>query len=166
MRDDLGRKKTDWGLLEGLAGLDHERAWAIRDAHRKRALPWVILGTSGCDSPAAWELREEHFGRATKLVIRSLGDLATAAAWELRRRAGHWAKESLTTIKNVDLEPAWQLRESLSQRWPEFAAKSVGMTLAGSERGIGFLEQLVDAHPGNPLVLHYLVKAQEVRRNA
>jgi dTMP kinase len=156
-----GSRKWAWGLLEGLAQIDTERAWEIREQNRARALPWVILSTLGCSSELAWILRRDYFDQATKLVIKSLTGSDEAEAWKMRMTAGHWCKESLTTIKNVDSEAAWELRETLVERWPVFAAKSVGLTLAASRRGFDFLYDLAKKWPADPEVVHYTVKAYE-----
>ncbi len=163
LRGKYGRKnKWVWGLLEGLAYLDDERSWELRDAHRKQAMPWVILSTLGCNSTKAWDLRRTHLSQATKLVMRSLAGSVDPEAWTMRKQAGPWAKETLTTIKNMDTEEAWKLRRELMDVWPVFAAKSVGLTLAGTERGYQFLWELVEKRPNDPEVVHYAVKAYEV----
>ncbi len=163
LRDRLKAKKYDWGLLEGLAGLDTGRAWDARRKRLKRSLPWVLLGLSGCESDEAWQLRRRYFDQATKLIIRSLKFSFGDEAWTMRRAAGRWAKESLTTIKNVDSEQAWALRRDLDDIWPVFAAKSVGLTLAGTSHGYAYLFELAAKRAQDPLVLHYLVKAIEAR---
>lgn len=161
LRDSLGKKKLDWALVEGLAAIDTERAWKIRRKHSRSALPWVILSLSGIDGPEAWDIRRRHLDQATKLVVRSLSGLETDDAWDMRDSVGKWAKECLTTIKGSDHPRAWRLREDLMDTWPQFAAKSVGMTLAATERGAGFLWEAAARHPENPEVAHYVVKMIE-----
>jgi dTMP kinase len=163
MRDTLGAKnKHAWGLLEGLAYLDGDRAWRVRQEHEKKSLPWVILSTLGCESERAWEIRRAYLDKATKLVIRSLAGSTEKEAWEMRGRVGRWANQSLTTIKNIETEEAWNLRRELMDTWPGFAAKSVGLTLAGTERGYGFLWELAARWPNDLNIIHYAVKAYEV----
>ena len=163
-REKWGKKKNIPGLLKGLARLDTERAWALRNKHKKNALPWFILSLSGLETDESWKLRSTYLENATKLVIRSIpsfSDLDTA--WDLRRKAAPWAKEAITTIKGIDSHNAWALRRDFMDRWPGAAAKSVGMTLALTDKGLGFLTELAEKNPGNPDVLHYLVKAIESR---
>lgn len=162
LRERFGsRGKWVWGLLEGLAHLDTEKAWSSREQNRRRALPWVILSTTGCRSRRAWRLRREYFDQATKLVIKSLVGSDETEAWQMRLQAGPWCKESLTTIKNMDSEAAWELRERLRANWPVFAGKSVGLTLAATRRGFDFLCDLAKKWPADPEVVHYMVKAYE-----
>ena len=81
----------------------------------------------------------------------------------MRRAEGRWAKEAVSTIKGIDTEAAWRLREKLSDVWPGTVAKSVGMTLAMSDNGFDFLVDISSRHPDDPDVVHYLVKAVEAR---
>ncbi|MCP4600017.1 MAG: dTMP kinase [Proteobacteria bacterium] len=162
MRGKFGKKnKWVWGLLEGLAHLEGERAWEIRHENKKKALPWVILSTLGCNGDEAWNIRRAYLEQATKLVLRSLAGSTEPEAWEMRKKSGPWAKETLTTIKNIDTSEAWELRRELKNIWPVFAAKSVGLTLAGTDRGSEFLWELAEEQPNNPEVIHYVVKALE-----
>jgi dTMP kinase len=164
LRDELTKKKTVPGLLRGLAYLDNERSWTLREKHQKNALPWVILSLIGCESERAYALRRRYIDTATKLVMRSLAGSVEPEAWEMRKRAGAWAREALTTIKNIDTEEAWALRRSLAETWPGPAAKSVGLTLALIPKGYDFILDLATRFPHNPDVLHYLVKAIEVKK--
>lgn len=164
LRDELAKKKTVPGLLRGLAYLDTDVAWEIREKHRKNALPWVILSTLGCESERAYALRRQYLEVATKLVLRSLAGSESAEAWEMRRQAGPWAKEALTTIKNIDSAEAWELRKSLSDTWPGPAAKSVGLSLGLTPHGYDFVLDLARRFPHNPDVLHYLVKFIEAQK--
>ncbi len=165
LREALGRKKWAPGLLRGLAYLETERAWKLRDKYRRDALPWVILSTLGCESERAYALRRSYLEVATKLVMRSLAGSESEEAWEMRRQAGPWAKEALTTIKNIDTAQAWALRESLAGTWPGATAKSVGLTLGLTEKGFGYILDLANRNPHNPDVVHYLVKLIEVKRS-
>lgn len=165
LREELSKKRLAWGLLEGLAHLDNERAWDVRRSYLRKALPWVILSTLGCDSEEAWELRERHLHHATKLVLRSMAGFTMERAWELRREVGEWAKEAITTIKNIDTPEAWELRRDLMNTWPVFTAKSVGMTLASTDHGYEFLWEMAERWPESLSVAHFLVKAIESREN-
>jgi dTMP kinase len=164
LRDKLGKKKNLPGLLKGLAYLDTERAWEIRDKNRKNWAPWFVLSLMGLETSRAWQLRAEYLVTATKLTVRSMSGSTCQQAWEMRRAAGPFAKETLTTIKGIDTEEAWSLRSELMDRWPGAAGKSIGMTLAATDRGIAFLRDLVERHPSDPDALHYLVKAIESRQ--
>lgn len=164
LRDELSKKKNVPGLLRGLAYIDTENAWRVRDKHSKNALPWVIMSTLGCESERAYALRRKYLDGATKLVIRSLAGSETGEAWEMRREAGPWAKETLTTIKNIDSDEAWALRKSLSDTWPGPAAKSVGLMHGLTPKGYDFILDLACRHPHNPDVVHYLVKLIEVKK--
>jgi dTMP kinase len=161
LRDAARGRKTAWGLLEGIAYLETDAAWRLRAKYMGDALPWVILSLLGCRSERAWKTRRRYLDKATKLVIRSLAGDLSAEAWQMRRQAGPWANETLTTIKNVDTEEAWQHRDELMGTWPVQAAKSVGMTLARTERGRDFLWRVAEERPSQLDVLHYLVKAVE-----
>jgi dTMP kinase len=158
LRDKLGKGKTDWGLLEGLAGIDTERAWALRRKHQRKALPWVLVSTADLASDAAWALRDSLFKIAPKLVLQTMYGMDHERAWAMRREAGFDCKEALTSIKGLDGDEAWRLRESLAARWPAHAAKSIGMTLAPTARGGDLLYRLARENPRDPEVLHYLVK--------
>jgi hypothetical protein len=165
MRSKYDAKKYDWGLLEGLAGLDHERAWEVRRKRIKRSLPWVILSLAGCESEEAWEIRRKYFDQATKLIIKSLRFSEAQESWAMRSAAGKWCKESLTTIKNVDTEQAWQLREQLEDTWPVFAAKSIGLTLGTTERGYDYIWKMAAKRPRDPQIIHYAAKVFEARHS-
>ena len=166
LREELGRKKTDWALAKSVAFIDSPDAWKIRKKLLKNAAPWVILSLTGLDCDDAWELRERFFIQATKLIVKSLVGVDSDRAWQMRADAGLWCKESLTTIKGSDDERAWNLRKSLRDTWPGYAAKSIGMTLGESERGAAFLWDIIGAHPVDPEVAHYVVKLIEAAPDA
>jgi hypothetical protein len=85
-------------------------------------------------------------------------------AWAMRKKAGLYAKETLTTIKGITSDEAWDLRRSLRDVWPGPASKSIGMTLAMTDdAGYDFLWEMAMRHPTNPDVMHYLVKAVEAK---
>jgi len=163
MRKKYGDKKYEWGLLEGLIGLDNERAWKRRHKGVKRSLPWVILSLAGCESEEAWAIRRQYFDPAPKLVIKSLRFSEAKEAWTMRSEAGPWCKESLTTIKNMDTDDAWRLREQFEDTWPVFATKSVGLTLGTTDRGYDYIWKLAAKWPTDPLVIHYATKVFEAR---
>ena len=162
-RDKWSKKKSIPGLLKGLSRLDTERAWKLRNKHKKNALPWFILSLGGLETEESWVVRRTHLENATKLVVRSMSASEDERAWDLRRKAAPWAKEALTTIKGIDSENAWALRRDFMDRWPGAAAKSIGMTLAMTDKGFDFLTESAEKHLGDPDVLHYLVKAIEAR---
>jgi dTMP kinase len=163
MRGAYGKKKNVPGLLRGLAYLESDAAWEVREKHQKNFLPWVIISLLGLSSERAFEIRRRHLETATKLVIRSMAGLEVPEAWAMRAASGPYAKEVLTTIKGITSEEAWRLRKSLSDTWPGPAAKSIGMTLAMTDEGYDFLWDMGLAHPHSPDVAHYLVKALEAR---
>jgi dTMP kinase len=158
MRYEYNKKRYDFGLLEGLAGIDTPDAWKIRKKYLKTAMPWVILSLGSLDSPKAWEIREAYVAKATKLVLKSLSGMDTERAWNMREAHGIWAKEALTTIKGISSEKAFNLREKLIDVWPAFVAKSLGLTLMATDKGKALLNKLLDRHPYNPEVVHYVVK--------
>ena len=92
-----------------------------------------------------------------------MAGLTEDVAWAMRADAGTFAKETLTTIKGIDEDRAWALRQSLQDVWPGAVAKSVGMTLAMTDTGYDFLWEMALRHPEDPDVAHYLVKAIELR---
>ncbi|MCU0662240.1 MAG: dTMP kinase [Myxococcota bacterium] len=162
-RQRLGKKKNDWGLLEGLAGLDDERAWNMRRKFFERAAPFVILGLQGCESEEAWQLRRELFPLAPKLVLSSLSGSSSDEAWKMRQEAGKMCREALTSIKNDASERAFELRQALAPIWPCFAAQSLGLELSVEKAGDAFLRSLVNDNPGDLEVAHYYIKALQAR---
>ncbi len=164
MRDKYGKKKNLPGLLKGLGLLDNERAWELRDKHKKNGLPWFILSLVGIESDNAWKLRREYLENATKLTVRSMTGSTDPRAWEMRREAAPYAREALTTIKGIDSPEAWKLRSDFLNRWAGAACKSVGMTLARTDAGYEFLLNAITKYPSDPDVLHYVVKAIELRQ--
>jgi dTMP kinase len=101
-------------VLEGLNGLDSERAWSLREKYKdkyprevvasliglrngkadqwrrefleKGQIEGVILSYLGDDSDKAWALREKYLDEYAFAVGTSMGGLENDKSWKLRNR--------------------------------------------------------------------------------
>ncbi len=145
-------------LLESLGGIDSDGAWKYREELAEEFMPWVLLSLRGLTSDRSWKWREEHVSRAPKIIMKTIGRSDDPRAWELREMAKFYAKEVLDSISGLDNGLAWQLRTSLSEKWPNTCVSSLG---AGnqSERAWKFRWDQLRANSENVLLLKHLAKA-------
>jgi len=158
IREKKAKEKHYPALLESLGGIDSDVAWAWRERLAEEYLPWALLSLRGVFGEKAWRWRDEHIARAPKIVIKTLGRSDDPRAWELRDRAKLLAKEVLDSISGLDSGQAWNLRQTLKDKWPNTTVSSLG---AGnqSERAWRFRWEQLGRNPDNLLLLKHLVKA-------
>ena len=159
LREALGRV-SPIALARSLRGLDQDRAWELRASLERDAPAAVVWSATGLDSERAWALRERWVKRAPKLVLRTIEGHVSEAAWKLRQQTAALGKELLDSVRGIDLEPAWMLREQHRETWPHTAVGSVG-ALAFTPRGEAFLRRELETHPGRLMVARKAVAVLE-----
>ncbi|MEI6288123.1 MAG: transglutaminase-like domain-containing protein [bacterium] len=125
-------------VATGLAGLDSERAWQMRDQFLKDGADegFVARGLAGLDSERAWQMRKQLLKDSADkgYVALGLAGLNSEQAWQMRERflKDGVSKEFVAIgLAGLDSEQSWQMRDQLlkdgaSECW-------VAMGLAGDE---------------------------------
>jgi dTMP kinase len=131
-----------------VAGLDEERAWAIRRAARAAAPVPAIGSLIGLTSDRAWRWRERMLGRAPKTVLGTIAGLDDGRAWAMRVAMASNCREALDSVVGLDHPTAWELREAYLEAWPACAIKSLGVLVNGA-RGKELLVRALALFPGN-----------------
>jgi len=179
-------------VLPGVAGLDCERAWKLRelgmraalhapvarslggvagdraDAARVALFPLVRLetlaSTRGLDTPFARRAREELAQVAPKPVLRSLSGVSAAYADALRVQLAQRTKEALDSVEGSDGDLAWSLRERYLAVWPAAAVLSL-RGLALQPRAQRLISAALAAFPDSVAVLRgaYFVVARAMQ---
>ena len=138
-------------FARGLAGLDNDRSWEIRDwLFSGRAEPYlVVMGLSGIDSQRAWDMREKimsrNYGPYAEVnissAIQSLIGLDNDRAWEMREQALelrenmqsdysreyvslHWFARGLA---GLDSDRAWKMRDKLLEAGADEGHIAIGL---------------------------------------
>jgi dTMP kinase len=102
----------------GLAGLDDEAAWTLREVLAPVAPAEVASSLTGMTGPRAVMLRERLYAQAPVEVLAGLKRDSSPQAWALRERGmrdGRLA-EVLTGLAGVDGDESWVVREAGMQR--------------------------------------------------
>jgi dTMP kinase len=141
-------------LLASIKGLEDERSWEIRERCRSENPIEVLKSIDGLNCKRSWELREDYAALAPKIVLRTFDGQDHDQAWAMRKRFASKAKEALDSMRGLDIDAAWAIRDALGDVWPSTVAKSLG-ALAGSERGVALLEKLLDENPKNLSLLKH-----------
>jgi dTMP kinase len=131
-----------------VAGVDAERAWAIRRAARAAAPVPAIGSIAGLTSARAWRWREKMLGRAPKTVLSTIIGLDDGRAWAMRVAMAASCREALDSIIGLDHPAAWELREGFLEIWPACAIKSLGVLVNGA-RGKELLRRALELFPHN-----------------
>jgi hypothetical protein len=140
-------------VIDSLAGRDDERAWRLRDRCWSEAeLQSRASSLIGCSSARAIEKREALFAKdpalglaslrglsgepgdawltryaphAPKLVLGALAGRSDAFAYALRDRLFETGREVIDTIRRLDDDAAFALRERALSHWPSTVAHSL-----------------------------------------
>lgn len=140
-------------VLQSLAWRDDERAWQLRThAWEKGDDESRALSLIGCGSPRSQELREQLFDKnplmamsslrgtrtalgdkwlthmsehAPKLVLGAIAGRSDPFAYELREALFETGREVIDTVRRLDDDRAYELRERAINRWPSTVAHSL-----------------------------------------
>ena len=155
LRVALG-KRREGALARSLRGLDDERAWALRRELLDKCPADVLDSIGGLESEPAWALRRQWVDRAPKGVIGGISGMTSDPAWEIRTHAAELGKELLDSVRGLDDERAWALREQHRAAWPHTAVGSVG-ALVTTPRGEAFVRRELAEHPADLMVVRKTV---------
>lgn len=137
-----------------IVGLDDDRAWELRKLCRAAAPVASLASIGGSLDERAWSWRERMLRRASKVVMETLRQLVSARAFELRAAVAADVKEAIDSLRDLDHEAAWRLREQYADVWTSTVIKSLG-PLADSLRGRTLLERQLQRYPGNVSLLKH-----------
>ncbi len=109
-------------IATGLAGIDSDRVWKMRDNFFDDGTvdnDFIAEGLAGLDSERAWKMREELLkaGATKSYIARGLAGLDSERAWKMRDDFfddGTVNKSYIAQgLAGLDSERAWQMREKL-----------------------------------------------------
>jgi hypothetical protein len=140
----------DW-VVQGLAGLDSDRAWTMRERlfNEISNKGLIAIGLAGLDSDRAWAMRERFFkeGAAKRYdVVDGLAGLDSDRAWAMREELlkkisnKGWVTECLA---GLDSDRAWAMREELLSDGADKSSVAVGLSGLDSERAWEMRERLL-----------------------
>ena len=139
----------DW-VVQGLAGLDSDRAWTMRERllNEVSNKGLIATGLAGLDSDRAWAMRERFFKEGTARrydVVEGLAGLDSDRAWAMREELikelsnKGWVTQCLA---GLDSDRAWAMREELLSDGADKNSVVVGLSGVDSERAWVMREKL------------------------
>lgn len=163
LRDRLWSEVDVYAAAISIQGLDDDASWARRDALLEID-PAPVLGTmiglsgSRCDA-----VLESFAPMATKAVLRGLTGRTDGFAHRLRREYASAGREVVDTVRGLDDDDSWALREAHAEQWPS----TVLWSLAGlprDDRGDRLIDRCLAAAPTDLFVKrrHYLLRRLQV----
>ncbi len=144
-------------LLDSIRGLGDKRSWEIRKRCLVESPVQVLKSLDGLACERSWNLREEYAALAPKVVLRTFDGQDSESAWAMRRRFASRAKEALDSMRGLDMDAAWSIRDALIEVWPSTVASSLG-ALGGTERGLALIETLLTKFPRNLSLLKHVTQ--------
>lgn len=140
-------------VVASLTGREDQSAWALRRRCWKRADAEARAASLGfCNSDEAWDLRgellednpvlgldtlrgladprsltvlERYAELAPKPVLAALGGRSDAAAHSLRERLFETGREVVDSVRGLNDDDSWALRQRCVERWPSTVAHSL-----------------------------------------
>ncbi|MBK9035948.1 MAG: thymidylate kinase [Myxococcales bacterium] len=131
-----------------VAGLADAEAWRWRLAARNAAPVAALASVWGVFDERAWKWRHKSLARAPKPVLSSLAASDDPRAWAMRQDTLARCPEALDSIRGLDTDAAWALRDAGAEPWPAAAVKSLGPLLP-SDRGRDLLTRQLVRFPDN-----------------
>ncbi|MDO8669576.1 MAG: hypothetical protein Q7K65_04760 [Candidatus Buchananbacteria bacterium] len=145
----IDESEDAWYIAKGLAGLDSDRAWKLRDKLLEMGVDIrdIVEGIAGLDSDQAWKLRDKLLFRSSTsdgIVAISLAGLDSDQAWKLREQLfKKGEKGSITlSLSGLDSDRAWKMREKLIQDNVNHGDFAAGLAGLDSERAWQMRERL------------------------
>lgn len=149
---------------EGLAGIDSETAWKIRENHFKafgeNFRREILHSLAGIDSERAWKFREESSEMGSEInfndddICKSLIGLDSKRAQDIRKKITD-QRERVLSYMGIDSADAWELRDELMKSILEDDVKNAIASLVGidSDRAWKMREEFIilvdDSEEGN-----------------
>lgn len=108
-------------VAEGLAGIDTDDAWVIRQALGEADTHSLVLSLAGLDSESAWKARKSWLEDGNQIaVLNSLVGIDSDRAREIREKlinvpnevGGHLQSKAMS-LAGLDSDEAWAYRERL-----------------------------------------------------
>lgn len=120
------------GVAQGLAGINNEDSYKLRQGLMLEAPESTARGLAGDNSPEAWQLREEIENKyldkpgVAEGLAESLAALDNEKAWELRKKLiPKVIYNVFEGLVGVNGERAWQLRDGYKDQLPLAVANSL-----------------------------------------
>ena len=180
--DSFAWKLSD--ALDGLGGIDSERAWQMREQALKTPNPGFLLNSVveslvGLDSERAWQIRDQVYEKVVKEMPYSsnvvplaigLEGLDSDRAWRMREMIKNQKEDKqhhlfLVSMGYVDSEKAWQIREQCLEtggiRDKRHIAAYIACSINGldSEKAWQMREKLLKEYVGKQSVYGDIAKS-------
>lgn len=102
-----------------------ERAWKRRRKLLERSPTLCISTLRGMSGDEADDILQAHAAHAPKMVLAALTGRADVAAFRLRERLWDTGREVVDSIRGLDVEEAWTVRERGVEQHPSTVAHSM-----------------------------------------
>lgn len=132
-----------------------ETAWRLREQLLAAQPVLGLESLRGVADARAQELLEAFADRAPKTVLRALSGRTDRGAHALRERLYETGREVVDSVRGLDDEPSWALRERAVVRWPSTVVHSL-FGLPESDRVKEMREHCQDLGAGDAHVLRRL----------
>ncbi len=135
--DKLLMDGVDNSIAQGLAGLDSDRAWQMRDRFFDDGTvdnDFIAQGLAGLDSDRAWQMREKLLkaGADKYFIARGLAGLDSDRAWQMREeflKAG--VSNIAQSLAGLDSDRAWEMRVNFLLNEGTVYKSNIALGLAG-----------------------------------
>jgi len=132
-----------------------ETAWRLREQLLASQPVLGLESLRGVTGPRTQEVLEAYADRAPKIVLRALSGRTDPAAHALRERLLDTGREVVDSVRGLDDEASWALRENVVERWSSTVVHSL-FGLPDDERVQKMRERCVEIGGGDAHVLRRL----------
>lgn len=139
-----------------------ERAWKLREKMLEKNPAVVLGGLRGLTCERTHELLEAYAPTAPKAVLRAIGGRSDDRAHALRRQLVETGREVIDSLRGLDDERSWQLRDDCWRRWPSTVIHSL-MGIHDSERAKTMIDRCMELAAGD---IHAMRRLQGLRERA
>ena len=129
LRDRCWKRSGPIERAQSLTGCQSDRAWKLRDALVSKDPVLALSSLRGVPGARADALLSRYAAHAPKPALRALGGRSDAFAHELREALWETGREVIDSVRGLDDEASWEIRQRGAEHWPS--------TVIDSLRGLG-----------------------------
>jgi hypothetical protein len=153
-------KASDRARATSLQFCAGDRAWRERDALFERDPALGVRSLRGVQGPRAQHWLERYAGNAPKMVLDAITGRTDADAHGLRAALFDTGREVIDSIRGLDDEASWVLRERALAAWPSTVAHSL-LGLEGHARAQAMAKRCLALAAGDLHVHRRLAQLDE-----
>lgn len=116
---------SDRARASSLQGCADEHAWALREELFERDVVFGLQSLAGTADARGQRWLERYADAAPATVLGALGGRSDAPAHALRAALFETGREVIDSVRGLDDEPSWALRDRALSRWPSTVAHSL-----------------------------------------